>query len=109
MNRGENQQLIKHQSSKFTGSDESLKLLLSPTEKRDTAQFIDFKESIITHVKANFKHPADIVKLVNTGSIPMVPLARFTKFVKKYGFANADALTTEGRESLSSLLTNDQK
>ena len=44
MNRGENQQLIKHQSSKFTGSDESLKLLISTTERRDKVQLIKFKE-----------------------------------------------------------------
>ena len=95
MNRGENQQLIKHQSSKFTGSDESLKLLLSPTEKRDTAQFIDFKESIITHVLKNSNHLADIVKLINTGSILVISLPTFTKVMKEYGFTNIDALTTE--------------
>ena len=95
MNRGENQQLIKHQSSKFTGSDESLKLLLSPTEKRDTAQFIDFKESIITHVLKNSNHLSDIVKLINTGSILVISLPTFTKIMKEYGFTNIDALTTE--------------
>ena len=95
MNRGENQQLIKHQSSKFTGSDESLKLLLSPTEKRDTAQFIDFKESIITHVLTNSNHLSDIVKLINTGSILVISLPTFTKVMKEYGFTNIDALTTE--------------
>ena len=95
-NRGDNQRSIQHQSSNFTGADESLKVLLSPTERRDKVQFIEFKESIVTHVLANSKHPADILKLINTGSIPVVPLPTFTKVMKEYGFINVNALTTEG-------------
>ena len=105
-NRGVNQQSIQHQNSNFIGFDDSLKLLLSPTEIRDKFQFIEFKESIIGHVLENFNHPADIVKFINTGLIPMIPLLTFTNIMKEYGFTNSDALTTEGKESLSSLLTN---
>ena len=60
-------QSIQHQSSNFKGAGDSLKLFLLLTEIRNKVQFIDFKESIIAHVLANFKHPADIVKLINTG------------------------------------------
>ena len=69
--------------------------MLSPTERGDTFQFIEFKESIITHVLEYFKHPADIVKLINTGSVPVIPLPIFTKVMKEYGVTNANALTTE--------------
>ena len=69
--------------------------MLSPTERRDKVQFIEFKESIITHVLENFKHPGDIMKLINTGSIPVIPLPTFTQVKNEYGFTNADALTTE--------------
>ena len=64
-NRGDNKQYIKQQNSNFTGADESLKIFLSQTEIMENFQFINFKESIITHVKANFNHPADIVELIN--------------------------------------------
>ena len=56
-NRRNNQQLIQKHSSNFTGSDESLKVFLSPTEIRDMVQVINFKLSIITHVLANFLAP----------------------------------------------------
>ena len=42
--RGNNQQQIQHQSINFTGSNDSLKVFLSPTERRDKVQFIEFKE-----------------------------------------------------------------
>ena len=73
-----------------------MKVLLSPTERRDKVQFIDFKESIITNVLENFKQPADIVKFINPGSITVIPLPKFTNFMKEYDFTNANALTTEG-------------
>ena len=81
-NRGNNQQSIQHQSSNFTGSEDSLKILLSPTEIRDKVQSTEFKKLIITHVLENFKHPADIVKLINTVSIPLILLPTYTKFMK---------------------------
>ena len=86
-----------------------MKVFLSSTERRDKVQFIEIKESIITHVLENFKNPADIVKLINTGSIHVIPLPTFTKVMKEYGFTNADTLTTDEKESLSSLLTDKQK
>ena len=52
---------------------------MSLTEKRDKIQFIEFKESITTHVLANFKQPSDIIKLINMGPIPVIPLPKFTK------------------------------
>lgn len=39
----------------------------------------------------------------------MIPLTTFTKVMKKYGFTNADELTTYKKEFVSSLSTNDQK
>ena len=96
-NRGDNQQSIQHQRSNFTGANDILKVFLSQTERRDKVQFIKFKELIITHVLAIFKHPADIVKLINTSSIPVIPLPIFKKFMRKYGFTKVDALTTEGK------------
>ena len=86
-----------------------MKLLMLPTERRDKVQFIGFKESIITHALEIFKNPADIVKLINTGSIPVILLPTFTNFMKEYGFTNTDTLTTEGKSYLSSLLTNEKK
>ena len=108
-NIGDNQRSIKHQGSNFTGANESLRLFLSPTERRDMVQFIKFKELIITNILENINHPADIVKLISMGSIPVIPLPTFTKVVKEYGFTNADGLTTVGKEFLSILLTNNQK
>ena len=108
-NRGKNKQSIQQQRSKFTGVDESLKVLLSPTERRDKVQLIDFKELIITHVLANFNHPTDIVKFINTGSIPVIPLPTLIKIINKYGFTNVDALNTEEKESLYILLTDKKK
>ena len=90
-NRGKKQQSIQHQSSNFTGSDESLKVLMLPTKRRDELYLIKFKELVITHVLTNFKYPADIVILINTGSIPVIPLPTFTKTMKEYGFTNTDA------------------
>ena len=72
--------------------------MLSPNERRDKVQFIEFKEWIITHVLENFKHPEDIVKFINMWSINVIPLPMFTKVMKEYGFTNADELTTEGKE-----------
>ena len=83
-----------HQSSNLTAADESLKVFLSPTERREKFQFIKFKELIITHVLANFKHPSHIMKLVNTGPIPVIPLPTFTMVMKEYGFTNVDKLNT---------------
>ena len=54
-------------------------LLLSPTEIREKVHLFEFKELIITHGLEIFKHPADIVKLINIGSIPVIPLPTFTK------------------------------
>ena len=72
-----------------------MKVLLSPTEISNKVQFIEFKESIVTHVLEIFKHPEDIVKFINTGSIPVIPLPTFTKSVKEYGFTNSNELFTE--------------
>ena len=81
-NRGNNQQSIKHQRSNFTLADESLEVLMSLNDRRDKVQFIEFKESITPHVLGNFKQPSYIVKLINMGSIPMIPLPTFTKVMK---------------------------
>ena len=81
-NRGNNQQSIKHQRSNFTLADESLEVLMSLTDRRDKVQFIEFKELITPHVLENFKQPSYIVKLINMGSIPMIPLPTFTKVMK---------------------------
>ena len=75
----------------------------------DKVQFIEFKKSIITHVLANFKHLADIRKLIKPGSIPVIPLPAFTKVVKENGYTNAYTLTIEGKYSLSSLLNDKYK
>ena len=72
-----------------------MKVFLSPTQRRDKVQYIKFKESVIPHVLENYKHPADIVKLINTGSITVIPLPTFTKVVKGYGLTNAVSLNTE--------------
>ena len=74
-----------------------MKVLLSPTERRDKVQFIEFKESIITHVLETFNSPEYIVKLINTGSIAMISLPTFTNVMKEYGFTNSDALNTYRR------------
>ena len=94
-NRGNNKQLIQQQISNCKVANESLRVLLSPTDRSEKFQFIKFKESIITHILINFKHPADIMKLINTASIPVIPLPTFTKVTKEYGFTNVNALTTE--------------
>ena len=67
--------------------------LLSTTKRMDKVQFIEVKKSIITHVLANFKYPSHIMKLVNTGPIPVIPLPTFTMVMKEYGFTNANELT----------------
>ena len=67
---------------------------MSPTERRYKFQFINLKELIITHVIENFKHPADLVKFINTVSIPVILSPTFTKVMKEYGFTNSDKLTT---------------
>ena len=72
-----------------------MKVFLLPTERRDKVQYIYFKELIITHVLAYFKHPADIMKLANTGSIHVIPLPTFTNVMNKYGFTYAYTTTTE--------------
>ena len=108
-NGGGNQQLIRDHSSKFIGYGESLKVLLSPTKRRGKVQYIKFKESIITHVLANFNYPSDILTLINTGSIPIIPLPTFTTVMTEYVFTNNYPLTTEGKVLPTILLTDEQK
>ena len=96
-NRGNYKHLNQQQRSNCKVANDSLKVLLSPTDISETVQFMKFKESIITHILINFKHPADIMKLIKTGTIPVIPLPTFTKVMKKYSFTNIDALTTEER------------
>ena len=70
---------------------------MSPTEIKDKVHYIQFKESIITHVLTNLKHLADMVTLINIGSMPIIPLPTFTKVMIEYGFTNDNTLTTEER------------
>ena len=86
-----------------------MKVLLSPTDRSYKVQFIEFKELNITNILEHFKHPVEIVKLINTGSIPVIPLPAFTKVVKENGYTNAYTLTIEGKYSLSSLLNDKYK
>ena len=47
--------------------------------------------------------------LVKTGSILVILLPMFNKYLNYYNLINADTLTSEGREYLTSLLNDDQK
>ena len=96
-NRGINQHSIRYQIINVAGFEESFKVLLSSTESRYKVQYIKFKSLIITHIFADFKKPADIMKLIKNSLIPIIPLPASRNFMNEYGFTNSDTLITEGK------------